>query len=202
MTVYKAIRPEANVAAELAYALCHGEKPGRVHASMAGSTTARSMCPSILLTPISVTRDNIMKTVVADQFWSIEQICTADFKTFCDAAGAEVALFNNLNEAVIDRLMTPDTSLRPCCHARHQQTLWRSAGPDRRQLSKCGRAKWWGWSAITARASRRWSSASPESFRSMRASIIFEGTAADHSRSARCGPAGHRDGLSRPGVVR
>ena len=27
MTVYKAIKPEANAAAELAYALCHGDKP-------------------------------------------------------------------------------------------------------------------------------------------------------------------------------
>jgi hypothetical protein len=30
-----------------------------------------------------------MQTVVADRFWSVEQICTADFKTYCDAAGIQ-----------------------------------------------------------------------------------------------------------------
>ena len=86
MTVYKAIKPEANVAAELAYALCHGDQPdeslvnGRVD-------NGKITVPAILLAPISVTKDNLMQTVVADEFWSVDQICTADFRNFCDAAG-------------------------------------------------------------------------------------------------------------------
>lgn len=86
MTVYKAIKPEANAAAELAYALCHGKKPdesqvnGRVD-------NGKITVPAILLAPVSVTQDNLMQTVVVDQFWPVDQICTADFKNYCDAAG-------------------------------------------------------------------------------------------------------------------
>jgi D-xylose transport system substrate-binding protein len=88
MTVYKAIKPEANAAAELAYALCHGEQPdeskitGRVN-------NGKTDVPAILLTPISVTIDNLMQTVVADRFWSVEQICTPDFRDYCNAFGIQ-----------------------------------------------------------------------------------------------------------------
>jgi len=88
MTVYKAIKPEANAAAELAYALCHGAEPdesninGRVN-------NGKVDVPSILLTPVAVTRSNVMQTVVADGFWPVDQICTPDFKTYCDAAGVQ-----------------------------------------------------------------------------------------------------------------
>ena len=32
--------------------------------------------PSILLTPVAVTKDNINDTIVKDQFWSVDEICT------------------------------------------------------------------------------------------------------------------------------
>ena len=88
MTVYKAIKPEANAAAELAYALCRGEKPDESKINNRVNN-GKSDVPAILLTPVSVTRDNVMQTVVADRFWSVDQICTADFKTYCDAAGIQ-----------------------------------------------------------------------------------------------------------------
>ncbi len=88
MTVYKAIKPEANAAAELAYALCRGEPPDE--SKLNGQIdNGKTRVPSILLAPISVTKHNLMQTVVADQFWSVDQICTADFKSFCDAAGIQ-----------------------------------------------------------------------------------------------------------------
>ena len=86
MTVYKAIKPEAGAAADLAYALCQGEKPDESKVNSRINNGKRDV-PAILLVPVSVTRDNIKQTVVADQFWPVEQICTADFKDFCDAAG-------------------------------------------------------------------------------------------------------------------
>jgi D-xylose transport system substrate-binding protein len=88
MTVYKAIKPEANAAAELAYTLCHGEKPaepkfnGRVN-------NGKLDVPSILLMPIAVTRDNVRQTVIDDHFWSVEQICTSDFTDYCNATGIQ-----------------------------------------------------------------------------------------------------------------
>ena len=45
--------------------------------------------PSVLLTPIAVTKDNIKDTVVADNFWTVDQICTADYADACAAAGLQ-----------------------------------------------------------------------------------------------------------------
>ncbi|HUX21701.1 MAG TPA: substrate-binding domain-containing protein, partial [Spirochaetia bacterium] len=89
MTVYKAIKPEAEAAAELAYDLLM-KKP--VPASMtAGKTTPNGAMdvPSVLLTPIAVTKDNIKSTVVADGFWSVSQICTTQYASACTAAGLQ-----------------------------------------------------------------------------------------------------------------
>jgi D-xylose transport system substrate-binding protein len=88
MTVYKAIKPEANIAAELAYALCHNAKPdeSKINGKVNNGKTA---VPSVLLTPVSVTKDNVLQTVIADQFWSVDQICTPDFKGFCGTAGIQ-----------------------------------------------------------------------------------------------------------------
>jgi D-xylose transport system substrate-binding protein len=88
MTVYKAIKPEANAAAELAYALCHGDNPdeSKINGSV---NNGKADVPAMLLTPISVTKDNVMQTVVVDRFWPVDQICTADFKGFCEAAGIQ-----------------------------------------------------------------------------------------------------------------
>ena len=81
MTVYKAIRFEAEKAAEIAVALARGEEiTGDV---MVGST------PSTLFDPVSVTIDNILETVVADGFWTVKQICTPDYAAACTAAGIE-----------------------------------------------------------------------------------------------------------------
>ncbi len=86
MTIYKAIRPEADAAAEFAYAVCQGEKPNESKINGA-INNGRVNVPAVLLTPVAVTKDNLMQTVVADHFWSVDQICTNDFKSFCDAAG-------------------------------------------------------------------------------------------------------------------
>ncbi len=86
MTVYKTIRPEAEVAAELAYALCHGQTPPETRFN-SKVNNAKMDVPSILLKPIAVTRDNIKNTVLADQFWTVEQICTAEFAAACSAVG-------------------------------------------------------------------------------------------------------------------
>lgn len=86
MTVYKAIRPEAEAAAELAYALCVGNRPDESKVNSLVNNGRRDV-PSILLQPVSVNRDNIKETVIADGFWSVEQICTAEFTAYCEAAG-------------------------------------------------------------------------------------------------------------------
>jgi D-xylose transport system substrate-binding protein len=62
MTVYKAIRLEAEAAAELAVDLVSKQ-------------------------PVAVTKDNINATVVKDGFWTVQQICTAQYQSACQQAG-------------------------------------------------------------------------------------------------------------------
>ncbi|HSD83485.1 MAG TPA: substrate-binding domain-containing protein, partial [Anaerolineae bacterium] len=88
MTVYKAIRPEAQAAAELAYALCVGERPNESKVTGFINNGKRDV-PAILLKPVSVNQSNIKDTVVADRFWTVEQICTSEFKPYCVAAGIQ-----------------------------------------------------------------------------------------------------------------
>lgn len=79
MTVYKALKPEAELAAEVAVALLRGET---VTAPMDTNGT-----PTTLLDPVAVTAADIMSTVVADGFWSVEDICTPEYRAACVSAG-------------------------------------------------------------------------------------------------------------------
>ncbi|WP_314508058.1 substrate-binding domain-containing protein [uncultured Microbacterium sp.] len=79
MTVYKAIRPQAERAAEVAVALIEGEE---IIAPLEIQGT-----PATLLQPVAVTIENIMDTVVADGFWTVEDICTPAVAAACEAAG-------------------------------------------------------------------------------------------------------------------
>jgi len=42
---------------------------------------------SFIFTPIVVTQDNVADTIVKDKFYSVEDICTSDFTSACQAAG-------------------------------------------------------------------------------------------------------------------
>jgi D-xylose transport system substrate-binding protein len=84
MTVYKAIKLEAEAAATAAVALLGGQQPAGATASV--DNKAESV-KAILLGPVVVTVDNIMDTVVKDGFWKVSDICTADFAAACKTAG-------------------------------------------------------------------------------------------------------------------
>jgi D-xylose transport system substrate-binding protein len=86
MTVYKAIKPEAEDAAILAFDLATGQ-PIPSQATSASTANGATDVPSILLTPVPVTRDNVKSTVVADGFWTREQICTGVYASACQQAG-------------------------------------------------------------------------------------------------------------------
>ncbi len=86
MTVYKAIKAEAEAAASLAFTLSQGKTPDS--ATVNGKTNNGSIdVPSVLLVPVAVTKANIATTVIADGFWTKTDICTADFAAACTAAG-------------------------------------------------------------------------------------------------------------------
>jgi D-xylose transport system substrate-binding protein len=88
MTVYKAIKPEAEAAATLAYDLLTNTT---VPSDMVTGTTNNGKIdvPSILLTPVAVTKDNVKTTVIADGFWTAAQVCTTDYAAACTAAGIQ-----------------------------------------------------------------------------------------------------------------
>jgi D-xylose transport system substrate-binding protein len=86
MTVYKAIKPEAEAAAELAVALAKGEEPEEPSDSV---PNGMKDVPSILLEPIAVTKENINDTIVKDEFWSVDEICTGKYAAACKEAGIQ-----------------------------------------------------------------------------------------------------------------
>ncbi|MGH8900447.1 MAG: ABC transporter substrate-binding protein [Egibacteraceae bacterium] len=86
MTVYKAIKLQAEAAAEVAVAVARDEQPRADLVNSAVSNNLKDV-PSVLLTPIAVTRENVNDTVIKDGFWTVDQICTADFAAACEAAG-------------------------------------------------------------------------------------------------------------------
>lgn len=86
MTVYKAIKAEAEAAAQLAIALSKGEEPpaGLVNGE---SDDGQRQVPSVLLTPVAVTKDNIADTVLADDFVKRDELCAGKFAKACEEAG-------------------------------------------------------------------------------------------------------------------
>jgi len=87
MTVYESLRLEAETAAQLAYDLAFGVS---VPASMTSGNTVNNGAadvPSALVTPTTITKANIESTVVADGFWSPDEICTSQYISACAALG-------------------------------------------------------------------------------------------------------------------
>jgi len=84
MTVYKAVKKEADAAAELAVALAKGETK-QTGQTVKDPESGRDV-PSVLLTPVSITKANV-KDVVADAYVTKEELCTGSFAALCTQAG-------------------------------------------------------------------------------------------------------------------
>lgn len=84
MTVYKSATEEANALADAAIALVNGEDPKTTSTSR-DDTGGRDV-PSVLLTPKSITKDNI-NVVFDDGGQSKDEVCSGQFAAMCSAAG-------------------------------------------------------------------------------------------------------------------
>jgi D-xylose transport system substrate-binding protein len=86
MTVYKAIKPEASDAAELAVAVAKG---GKVRAGLVNAkvNNGQKDVASVLLTPVAVTKDNVKDTIIKDGFLKAADICAGKVASACKAAG-------------------------------------------------------------------------------------------------------------------
>jgi len=85
-TVYKAAKPEAENTAQIAVDLLEG-KDFKSIADTTKKSGSGNDVPSKLLEAVSVTKENIKDTVVADGTYTAGVICTADYASACAAAG-------------------------------------------------------------------------------------------------------------------
>jgi D-xylose transport system substrate-binding protein len=86
MTVYKAVKPEAAAAATIAVALLN--KKDVPSGLITGNTNNQTKdVPSVILTPVAVTKDNVKDTVIKDSFWTPAQLCTGTYASACTSAG-------------------------------------------------------------------------------------------------------------------
>ncbi|BCY05618.1 sugar ABC transporter substrate-binding protein [Actinoplanes sp. L3-i22] len=85
MTVYKAIKKEADAAAGLAVALAKSETPTTATGTVT-DTESKATVPAVLLKPEAITKANV-KTVVDDGFVTKAELCTAAYAAACTAAG-------------------------------------------------------------------------------------------------------------------
>ena len=86
MTIYKPIPIEAETAAEVAVALVNGEDVSGTTDTGVDQTEYEGVT-SYIFDPIVVTAENVADTVIADGFYTPEDICTGDYVDDCEAAG-------------------------------------------------------------------------------------------------------------------
>ncbi len=86
MTVYKAIKPQASISAEIAIDLAEGKEIPQDKVTDELDNEAGKV-PSILLEPVAVTKDNIKQTVIKDEFITPEELCTGPYAKACQEAG-------------------------------------------------------------------------------------------------------------------
>jgi D-xylose transport system substrate-binding protein len=87
MTVYKAIKPEAEKAAELAVNLINGDRAAADALATEKVNNGQKDVASILLEPVAVTKDNVKDTIIKDNFHPVDKICAGAAASACQAAG-------------------------------------------------------------------------------------------------------------------
>jgi D-xylose transport system substrate-binding protein len=85
-TIYKAIKPEAYTAAEMAVALLEGESIEKF-APITVDSKSKKNIPTKFYDAQIVTQDNIKETLVKDGVYSVDDICTKQVKKACEAIG-------------------------------------------------------------------------------------------------------------------
>jgi D-xylose transport system substrate-binding protein len=89
MTVYKAIKPQADIAATLAVDLLQGKKPDPGTINVQTPNGSAGKVPSVIYDPVAVTIDNVNNTIIKDGFWKASQICTGQYAAGCKSAGIQ-----------------------------------------------------------------------------------------------------------------
>jgi D-xylose transport system substrate-binding protein len=90
MTVYKAIKPEAEKTAEWAVALASGDTAKAKALATTTTNNGQKDVPSIILTPVAVTKATAKQTIgqmISDGFLKADQICTGATAQVCTQVG-------------------------------------------------------------------------------------------------------------------
>ena len=87
-TIYLAIKQQAETSAQIAVAAAQGKAAPADVVSAKVDNGAKEV-PSVLLSPIAVTKDNINDTVIKDGFLTVDEICTGSYKAACEEAGIQ-----------------------------------------------------------------------------------------------------------------
>jgi D-xylose transport system substrate-binding protein len=83
MTVYKAIKQEADTAAQIAVALADGDKAKADALATSKTDNGDGQVPSVLLAPVVVTKDNMTDTVFKDGFTTTAKVCKGKAQAKC-----------------------------------------------------------------------------------------------------------------------
>jgi D-xylose transport system substrate-binding protein len=86
MTVYRSIKQQSRAAVQIAVALLRKQQPP-AELKMTPVDNGKENVPSVLFTPVAVTKDNMAATVVKDGYWTAKDICTGKYAAACAAAG-------------------------------------------------------------------------------------------------------------------
>jgi len=86
MTVYKAVKKEADAASSLAIALIKNQDTSSIVNGSVQDTVLKKDVPSALQTPVSIFKANV-KDVIDDGFQKASDVCTAQFASACKTAG-------------------------------------------------------------------------------------------------------------------
>ena len=93
MTVYKAIKPEAQAAATLAIALYKHQpvttQSINLNITLIKDPVSGDKVKFISLDPVAVTRNNIQQTVIHDNFVSVKELCTGRYAQMCRDNGVK-----------------------------------------------------------------------------------------------------------------
>jgi D-xylose transport system substrate-binding protein len=87
-TIYLAIKQQAETSAKLAVEAAQGKMDPDGIAKVKVDNGSK-MVPSVLLSPIAVTKDNIQDTVIKDGFLTTDEICTGKYADACKEAGIQ-----------------------------------------------------------------------------------------------------------------
>jgi D-xylose transport system substrate-binding protein len=90
MTVYKAIKPEAEKTAEWAVDIVNGKSDAAAGLATTKVNNGQKDVPSIILTPVAVTKQNAKETIgqmITDGFLKAAQICSGPAAATCQQVG-------------------------------------------------------------------------------------------------------------------